>query len=472
MNKRIRHLSQEVRSGKQLQENIPQLFNTIADHYQTYASVRLAMHYFSFYEAYLDEGDTWSPQEKDMIDRINHIIRDNLLGTCVGEVREKVVRETDVIRQDISKRMNMLTTYTDIFQIYEYLLNRLEYRFKDGIDKVDEVEFEKEILRYIFAEEDNLIINERIREMIGQLPIRITKQKFFDLLQDSLNSYLGADETSLQTYLYMLRTSAMLYHEEGMEACYPELADYMELLSKADYKNLTKEAYDQCVSALQVATRTLDIEITAYLGLQEIVNEVYVMLLSSTYSGMVDNDFSEADATAINIIKEINDTFIQSENAELNEELIDRFSDLEGVQEELSYELTLLEDALYEVEHTHQELTKSIMLDQLLQILLRSQKLLSNSLFIDLDEVRTDNIVEEALLETETKNLLEELEVLFGKLDKVVSRAIMANTLSKMPVFFKDHKEVMDYVRYSIERCSDIYEKAACFEIINEIMSE
>ncbi len=472
MNKRIRNLSQEVRSGKQLQENIPQLFNTMADHYQTYASVRLTMHYFSFYEAYLDEESTWGGQAKETIACINHIIRENILNRCVGEAREKAISETDMLRKEISKRMNVLTAYTDIFQVYEFVLNRLEYRFKEIIEPVDEEEVEREILRYIFAEEDNLVINEKIREIIGQLPIRITKQKYFDLLQDSLKSYLGADEASLQTYLYMLRTSAMLYREEGMEDCYPELAKRMDQLSKVDYKNITKEAYDQCVGSLQVATLMLEIDTTIYFGLQEIVNEVYAMLLCSTYAGMVDNDFRVATDTAMIILQEINTAFTQTEKTELNEELIDKFSDMEGVQEELSYELTLLEDALYEVEHSHQELAQSMMLDQLLQILLRSQKLLSNSLFIDLDEVQKENIVDEALLEAETKALTEELETLFGNQDKIVSRAIMANTLSKMPVFFKDHKEVMDYVRYSIERCSDVYEKAACVEIINDIMSE
>ena len=61
---------------------------------------------------------------------------------------------------------------------------------------------------------------------------------------------------------------------------------------------------------------------------------------------------------------------------------------------------------------------------------------------------------------------------MFSIQDRVISRAIMANTMNKMPVFFKDHKEVMDYVCYSMERCSDIHEKAACVEIISALMSE
>jgi hypothetical protein len=472
MNKRIRHLSQEIRSGKQLQENIPQLLNTMADQYQTYAGIRLAMHYFSFYEAYLDEENTWGTEAKATIDRINQIIRQLLRGRCTGADREKAIHETDLIRTEISKRMNMLTTYTDIFQIYEYVLNRLEYRFKEELEQIDEVEFEKEVLRYIFAEEDNLVINERIRETIGQLPIRITRQKYFDLLQDSLKSYLGADEATLQTFLYMLRTSAMLYREEGMEEYYPELAKRMEQLSKVDYKNITKEIYDSCIGTLQVATLMLEIDTSIYFGLQEIVNEVYAMLLCSAYAGMVDNDFRQASDTAMEIIRQINECFLQTEKVELPEELIDRFTDMEGVQEELSYELTLLEDSFYEVENIHRELSKSMMFDQLLQILSRTGKLLSNSLFIDLNEEVKDQVVDEELLETVTKSLFQELETLFSERDKTISRAIMANTLNKLPVFFKDHKDVMDYVRYSMERCSDVYEKAACIEIISAIMTE
>ena len=472
MNKKIRNLSQDIRSQKQLQENIPQLFNTMADHYQTYAGVRLAMHYFSFYEAYLDEEDTWSKEAKATIDQINQIISQNILGSCTGENREQAILKVDSIRGEISKRMSMLTAYTDMFQIYEYVLNRMEYRFKEELEPIDEIEFEKEVLRYIFAEEDNLIVNEKIREIIGQLPIRITKQRYFDLLQDSLRSYLGSEEASLQTYLYMIKTSAMLYHEEGMEEYYPELAKRMEQLSKVDYKNLTKEIYEQCVGTLKVATIMLEIETTVYFSLQEMLNEVYAMLLCSAYAGMVDNEYTNASDSAMRIIKEINDTFVQKEKEELKEELIDGFTDLEGVQEELSYELTLLEDALYEVEHTHKELANSMMQGQLLQLLLRAQKLLSNSLFIELDEKKEENIVDEELLEKETQALLKELTAMFSNQDRVISRAIMANTMNKMPVFFKDHKEVMDYVCYSMERCSDIHEKAACVEIISAFMSE
>lgn len=472
MDKIIRQISREIQNSKQLEQNIPQLFNYMADDYQVFAGVRLAMHYFTFYEAFCDDEYSWSKDTEAVISKVNHIIHDNILFNQSGKERENAILELDSIRKDIMKRMNSMTTYADIFQNYEYVLNRLEYRFKEMGDAVDEEEFSKEILRYIFDSEDNFVINEKIKEIIGQLPIRITKQKYFELLMESLGVYLGAEGASFDTYLYMIRTSAMLYREEGMEELYPMLWEKKEYLSKLDYKDMTKDNYEKALSILQAATFMLETETTVFFGLQEIVNEVYALLLCSPYSGMVDNANADAGKAAITIIKDINNIFIQQEKRELSTEIMDQFTELEGVQEELSFEIEVMENALYELNQNQATLIQSLMLDQFKQVLLSTQSLLSNSLFIDFEEQVDAPVVDEVRLKKESENLEQDLKDLFTSHDRMIGRAVMANTLNKVPVFFKDHKDVMDYVCYSLERCSDEYEKAACIEIINEIMSE
>jgi hypothetical protein len=472
MNKKIKNLSKDILSGKQLQENIPQLFNFMANYYQTYASVGLAMNYYSFYESYLDSENSWSADAVAIMKQMNAIITDSILQSCSGAAREKAIMAVDQMRRDISKRMNMLTAYTDIFLTYEYILNRLEYRYRDKIETIDEVEFSREILRYIFADQDNFVINEKIREIIGQLPIRITKQKYFDLLRESFDSYLGADLASLQSYLYLLRTSAMLYQEEEMDSYYPRLWDMKQKLAAVEYKSLSKQGYDDALSTLQGATLMLEIETSVYFSLQEMMNEIYALLLCDSYAGMVQNDHEKAVKVARDIIRETNELFLSDNNIEIPHEIETSFEALEGVQEEISFDLTMLEDALYEVGVTHEALTRSMMLDSVLQALNLSNKLLSNSLFVELEEKQEEITVDEEILDREAGAFLADINTLFEGQDKTVNRAIIANTINKMPVFFKDHKEVMDYVRYSMERCSDPYEKAACYDIINEIMSE
>ena len=472
MDKRIRHISKEIGTGNSLEQNIPQLFNYMAEDYQMLAQIRLAMHYFTFYEAFYDDEDTWSQDILTLIEKVNHILSDSILKNQSGNSREEAIRQTDNIRNEIMKRMGALTAYTDIFQNYEYVLNRIEYRFKEDSKEFDETEFAKEILRYIFDTEDNIVINEKIKEIIGQLPIRITRQKYFELLKESLEAYLGNDTEAFDTYLYMLKTSAMLQQEEGMDTFYPGLREKKEYLSHLNYKEITKENYDKALSVLHAATLTLETETSVYLGLQEIVNEMYAMLLCVPYSGMVESAEMEAGQAAVSILGDINHIFLQKNKIELPSEISEKFVELEGVQEELSIDIDSMENALYEINQNHVDLVQSLMLSQVMQVLLRTQSLLSSSLFIDFDVQVKASVVDEERLKKETAALGSELQELFSTHDRMIGRAVMANTLNKMPVFFKNHTEVMDYVIYSLDRCSDNYEKAACFEIINEIMSE
>lgn len=469
----IKQINKEIRGGKSLDENVPKLFNLLADHYNTVAGVKLAMHYFAFYEAYTDDEDTWSKDAFDIANKVNHMIRENILMNATGIDRETAIQEVDSLRNEIMKRMNALTNFTDMFQIYEYVLNRVEYRFYGEIPTFDDDELAREVLRFIFDTEDNMIINEKIKEVIGQLPIRLTKQKYFELLKGSIQAYLGADVSSLESYLYMLKTSAMLYKEDGMESIYPSLWEKKELLSKLEYKDITKETYDKALNTLHAATLFLEIETNVFYSLQEIINEVYAILLCGPYAGMGSADVNSANEAALLIINEINEYFIKKEKRDISEELLDKFNDIEGIQEELSFDITTLEDSLYDINSNHKAITESLMLSQLLNILLRTKDLLSNSLFIDLDLKMSDSkVVDEERVDKEVAALEEELKTLFTSHDRMIGRAVMANTINKMPVFFINHKEIMDYVRYSLDRCSDIYEKAACFEIINDIMAD
>ncbi len=473
MNKNIKHICKDIRNGKQLEETIPQLFNQLSDQYLVYAKVRLAMHYFSFYETFCDDENTWSRAAQETLEQLNTIIRECILQRQSGEAREKWIRTIDGIRKSNTGRVEALTAYTDLFQIYEHVINRVEYRFKGTVKAVDEEELAKEILRYIFDSGDNVITNERIKEMLGQLPVRVTKQKYFELIKGSIDAYLGSDTNSLEAFIYILRTSAMLYQEEELKKLYPELWEKKRRLSGISFKDITEEDYREALALLRAAILMLETETTVYIGLQEITNEVYALLLCTPYAGMAEAGMEHAGETAARIIGEINKLFEDGLKNNPSGELLEMLTELEGIQESISYGLTILEDALYEVKERQRTLTAGLMLEQLLQVLLCSQDLLSSSLFIDFDkQAASEETADEDRIYEEKKALIQELSALFEQSDRMVTRAVMANTMNKLPVFFHDHKEVMDYVLYSLGRCSDEYEKAACVEIINEILEE
>lgn len=471
MEKKLRQICRDVKNGKLLEENIPSLFNYLTDQYHAYAGVRLVMQYVTLYETYLDEESLWSQDAQDLTCRLNEIIRDYVLKQPMGQAHQEIIASVDQIRKGIMGRMDLLTAFTDVLINFEYILNRVEYRFKEDCKFIEnDDELAREILRYIFDSQDNVIINEKIKDMLGQLPIRISKQKYFEILRESMQHYLGANKASLNTYLYLLRSSAMLEPMDELEKMYPSLWEAKLYFSQLDYQKLDQSEYERARERLEEATALLNRESSFYLSLQEIINEVYAILLCRPYAGMEQSRDDHWDVVSA-LLEDTNEAFMNEEKQELSSQNLERLIQLEGLQEQLTMKLTEPEDTLYTVDTYHRSLVESIMLDKVLNILLRTRDLLSSSIFIDWDE-KVEGIVEEKELDAEAQKLVTELTELFTNQSKPIMRCVMANTLNKLPVFFKDHKEVMDYVRYSLQRCSDPYEKAACGEIILNIIND
>ncbi|MBE5968491.1 MAG: hypothetical protein E7255_16315 [Lachnospiraceae bacterium] len=472
MKTNLNEVCNQIKKGKYPEENLPKLFCCLANQYNTYAGVNLAMHYETFYEFYLEDHENWSKEALDITYKINRIIHDNLL-LKKDTVTKEILKEADNLRNDIMKRMNYLSIYIDIFQIYEYALNRTEYRFKpDEIMDVEDDALAREILRYIFDTDDNVLINAKLMEILGQLPVRITKQRFFVILRESLQNYLGAEKSTMDTFLYMLRTTSMLLWEEGMERDYPQLQRQKEELAGLKYQEITKEEFEKAEKVLKYATTFLDVECSVYYSLQEIINDVYAMLLTLSYIEPAETNSLVPEETLHTILKDVNTAFLSGDKEELAEEMEVKFEKLEGVLEDIAVVFIKTDDVLNEADIKYRELAESLSLTSFLNALLRTRKLLSDSLFIDLDEEAADTKVSESLIGSEADKLEKDMKELFATHDRTVVRAIMANTLGNVPVFFKNRTEVMDYVCYSLERCRDPYEKAACVEIINELIME
>ncbi len=98
MSTNIQNLCKQIKRGKFLEENIPALFHSMANLYNIYAENNLAMHYTSFYEYYLEDGENWSKDAKDIILDLNRIIRDNLLQQGTVD-HSKSIQEVDELRE-------------------------------------------------------------------------------------------------------------------------------------------------------------------------------------------------------------------------------------------------------------------------------------------------------------------------------------------------------------------------------------
>ena len=80
-----------------------------------------------------------------------------------------------------------------------------------------------------------------------------------------------------------------------------------------------------------------------------------------------------------------------------------------------------------------------------------------------------DNDEYEAL---NTEKLISEFDAFFGKHQRKINRAVMAFVIAQLPVFFNNISELQDYIYNSLTNCSDMAEKTACVEILQQIAND
>lgn len=478
MNKNMKLICREIQNGENLDSNLPQFFNRLVTLYDQYAELKFTMHYYIFYENFLETSKERNKEEKDLLRGVNKIIKEVLEKGFSGVKMEKSVKQLDAIRRQIIDRMKILTAYTDIFQVFEYIFNRIEYKYRDDLTDIDDEEFVMEVMKYIFDSNDNVIINEKIKEVIGQLPVRMTRVRYLDLIDNSLNIYKGADRSVLDSFIYMLKTGAMLYEQEDMDTAYPELSELKKELEALNYKNLTNEEYVAFTEKIDAAAYMINSSVDFYYGLQECVNHLYVMLILAPYAYMdgyrIEGMEGEMkfllmpsdEEVCKQLILDINQHFTARKKMPLEQEAEDKLRYTEGKQEMLAEEFGVLESYFFDIKSNHIKTVEELNLSELYNCLNTAQNLLGTSLFVEMDQIINEQKVDEEYLNAVRDELLQKLTEKFKENSKYVNRAIMANTINKIPVFFDSTQDVADYIKGSLEQCRDLAEKIACVDII------
>ena len=426
------------------------------------------MNYFTYYEM-VSEAESRDENLKEIMDSFNKIVSQGIIGSKSGLEWEKLVEDTDNIRNKVINIMKGLTSYADIFNIYEYCLNRVEYRFKDGsqfLKQTDE-DLTSEFLQYILKEQDNVVINSRISEVVRQLPMRMTKNKFFELLREGLKVYKGNSISGVEDFLYMIRTTALIEVSEYTELLSDDMKSIYNEFKNTKFSQITKEKYDDLKAKTEFAVDYIMRSVNMYMLLAELINDVYVIILSSAYR----MDESKDGIICNAIIKKVNNMFSEKELSEIYDDITEDFIKLEGRQEALQTKFSSYEYVIDEVLDNHSDMLQSLMLEKVYNSLKRIMALESGSIFVEFYE-RNESEADQQYIEKVTEELTEQLSRFFAENEKLVNRAVMAHVLSGLPVFFNNTEEIKSYIYNSLNGCSDTAEKSAVTEILRQLQQE
>lgn len=465
----INSVLKQITKKVNLETNLSKYSNYMMSMYNGFSYTKVALNYYTLCDL-IQERTSKEDKIVELMSRLNVLVDKYVINQSVEDI-ESGVKEIDSIRRKVMETMSVLTSYADHFNIYEYILNRIEYKFSD--EEYDDTyyknELGKDIMNYIVSERENNTINLKISEMVGQLPVRMTKSKFLEHLSDTFTLYKGATVKTVDDFIYMIRTSATILRPEGFENELPELYDILMQFENEDFTKDDEQMYAKNRDLLTIAAEKVYALSDLYMIFEEVVNDVYAIILSNAYAI---NEVEKIDA-AKTILKYAYNGYNKIES-ELTENDVDiAFDKLEGEQERISEIIMSSEYVLDDVINDSMDMCRSLMLDKIYATLKVISQLQSTSIFIELD---TDNgaedIIDENVLMKKRDELIDEFAVFLTGKTKQFNRAVMSVVLSSLPVFFNSLNEVTEYVENSLFGCSDEAEKRAVEEIIKNMIFE
>lgn len=470
MNKEEKLIIKKLTNGDQVDVNLPIYSSFMMKYYYEYAMVQLAFECYTLYESMTDRDFEQDAFFQEGLQTVLQVIRQELVAdTSSGTTHEKSLDALTSLRNSMIKRMELLTAYTDSLQIFEHLHNRMEYEFEEGlaVSSEDIQTTTARMFQYVFADQDKVNINYKIKQFVSELPIRMTSNRFYDLINQSLMIYVGSEKQSLDNFVESIKTTSLLYHPEGFETVYPAYYEFIDYLLHTDYNNMTKELYDINIQKLTTITGEITDIVNMYLSLEEIINHLMTVVLTAPYI-LAD---SEASSHANAIISGF--VTAMDAKADLAPDLDEHLVSLEGCLEALQLDIGTCETYFEDFFIGYKDMIEALMLRTQFDCIHMVEKLLSSSLFISLEEENdSSDLVDNDYVKQIFEQLTTEYSALFKTLTKRVKRSVMSIVLGSLPVFFNTQQEIKDYFEFSFAQCTSPAELKATIAIMDSIMCE
>ena len=454
----------ELLKGKKTQTNLIEYSKGLKDMYREVAYLRLALNYYTFSEIYYE----LPKDRKSICSEEVKTLQELVFGLVINENMDFKVAEEKItaIRTEIISKMDGVTAYADKLSLYEYILNRVEFRFNECEYDDDYYvnNFENDIYNYVVGDRDNSAINMRLAMVMGELPMRLTKNKFYDVLRDSFSIYKGSEKLAVQDFVYRIKTASGIYPTDSVDKKFSKLKKAVDELSSYDYVNANENEYEFYRAKLdKTAALTMDYG-DVIMTLAEIVNDVYTIALCKDSA-----DWKEKE-TLKEIISYCHSVIEDNEEPEVAQ--AEKFVEFEGLQESLRYKLDGPENALVEIFKINKSEIEQMHLTEEFFCLDMMSKLQSSSTFVTFDEDEAGREeADDKYIDSVVDGLIEEFGKTFENASRTYVRAVMAGVISNVPAYFNNLQEFRDYVSVSLGQCNDKAEQKACMTMINMLMA-
>ncbi len=453
MNQELVKARKELLAKRDVEYNLPCYLRNLAGVYYRMANYNLAMQYTAFTEG-VSEGDVILPKEAEAYAGEIKSFMD-ALAKGEGMVSEERLTAIGTLRERLTVAMQALTAYTDRLYLHEYVLQRLAPGMEGTVEEVDSNAALEEISSFLFFDEEQEGLLARVSATVSELPVRMTKAKFFEWVRSTASVYKESDSETLDRVFYMLYSASGLYEPEGMEL-FPECKEALAYLNGLDYRDITEEQYKEAKQRLESVTEFITSVSEAYFSLTEIANSLMTVLFTEGYVMPADSEATKGCRDIYRMIAEGKDF--------TDEELVEAFETFEGLPEEIE-EFLFTEEAYFDELSVDDKLLDAMMQKALYTRVAYARRLHTSSIFVKLEK--------EQQKEASFDEMLEEFCVAVTKVleagQRAVNRAVMARVIQNLPLPFTRKSDIQKYVLATLENCHDMSEKTAAMRAIREL---
>jgi len=466
----------ELQAGRNTEENLVRYSQMLASALSSYSMIRVLLNFYTRWEISREDSETaeYDVEELSSIRQL-FALGTEMSGEDSGEDAEMLIGKVSGIRSANINRMTALTRFTDLLAIYEHILNR-KVPEEDSLKRpVETEELAASVEKFIFSDQDTMVTNTRLQRVVAELPVRMTKQRFYDVISETLNLYKGGELSAADDFITSIRDVAGLGEPVSDREEVPEEFRSLEAELRAlELKNSTEDALRTINDRLVAAGDELSLLSTGYIGLQEIQNDLMILYLMKGLRSeeYLDDRFEAARAAFKKLLESAGQPSAENMDYLIDEFTLQVFPLMEGAQEEI-YEALLIPE-------TQLDSLKKTLPASMSRLLLFADLLTSDSVFVEPEKLirleEKDRIMaDEAAIEERKAKLIEAFDRYFDgdgekKMEKDKRRAVMAAVLGFLPPFFNTRDEIREYIRYTLNSCTDPVELAAVRDILTIVM--
>jgi len=371
-------------------------------------------------------------------------------------------------REQLSDQVAVLAGYDDQLKMYQYILERRK-DYEGYEDRTSDENFAGELVQYIFEFEDSMTVNDRVKGVYGELPVRMSKLKFHEWVEKALVGMKGVSVNDLKNYSTYLKET---YYPEGIDGygeVAPEFYNDVKSLRVLLTDIVAEEVVlpmEEKISALQL---TLDDAVSLYTFTATVINNMLGILSTlNEVSAMTNEDNAEAFKSLMSKLHER-----RKEDVIINEELVGIFDGIslrftEGIMKNGQYD-----GWIEEAKQGRLDQVVSEGLEERFDRLSSLYILQSSSYFAPIKvSVEDVTVVDELKLIDVKKELLAYLDKASEGDTRMEKRARIANLLSVLNVVHTSAQEIHGHVVNALSGCRDEREKQGCKQVLRRHMIE